>query len=188
MEKVIVRNAVTDDAAALSRIYEYYVRRTAITFEDEAPDEQQFAARMKSIMSFYPYFVAEVGGKAVGYAYAAQFKNRSAYDWSVETTVYVAPGYGRHGVGTRLYSALEKALRSQGIKNMYACIAVTQEEDEHLTNTSFEFHKKTGFELIGTFKDCGNKFGKWYTMVWMQKFIGCHQKDPARPLSYSSIK
>lgn len=188
MDEVVIRNAVAEDAAELSRIYEFYVRRTAITFEDDAPDERLFSERMKNIMRFYPYFVAEIGGKVVGYAYASQFKNRSAYDWSVETTVYVAPGCGRHGVGTLLYAALEQALKAQGIKNMYACIAVTEEEDEYLTNVSYEFHKKQGFELIGTFKNCGNKFGRWYTMIWMQKFIGSHPKDPARPLPYSKCK
>ena len=80
MDEVVIRNAVAEDAATLSRIYEFYVCRTAITFEDDAPDERQFSERMKNIMRFYPYFVAEIGGKVVGYAYASQFKNRSAYE------------------------------------------------------------------------------------------------------------
>lgn len=180
---VKIRRARLSDAAELTEIYSYYVNNTAITFEDEAPDVRAFEGRMRGIISFYPYFVAEGGEGIVGFCYAGAFKNRSAYDWAVETTVYVKRGAARSGIGTALYSALEGALAAQGIKNMYACIACpVKEADEYLDFGSVQFHKKCGFTVCGTFELCGNKFGRWYNMVWMQKFIGSHEDFPARPL------
>ena len=185
MEEITIRSAKLSDAEKLCEIYAYYVNNTAVTFEDDAPDVNQFTERMQNIMSFYPYFVAESGEEVVGFCYAGVFKNRSAYDWAVETTVYVAKGFNRRGVGASLYAALEKALKSQGIKNMYACIAYPAQEDEHLTADSVNFHKKLGFKMIGRFRKCGSKFGRWYDMVWMEKMIGRHNSDPVRPVSYS---
>ena len=157
-----------------------------MTFEDDTLDNVVFAERMSSILSFYPYFVAEVGGEVVGYAYAGKFKNRSAYDWAVETTVYVKNGMEQRGIGSALYSALEGALRSQGIKNMYACIACPKREDKYLTFGSVNFHKRLGFRLVGKFKSCGSKFGVWYDMVWMEKFIAKHTANPVRPQKYKN--
>ena len=181
---LVIRPATISDAAALNAIYSGYIADTAITFEDDILTDGQFAARMKDIMAFYPYFVAESGGEIVGYAYAGKFKNRSAYDWSVESTVYVKRGAQRRGTGSALYAALEEALKSQGIINMYACIAVPERDDEYLTHDSFNFHKKLGFKTVGTFKKCGCKFGRWYGMVWMQKSLSRHVNEPARPQPY----
>lgn len=189
MEDIVIREASLSDAAELSQIYAYYVNNTAITFEDEAPTEKEFAERMKGIMAFYPYLVAEFNGEAVGYCYAGTLKNRSAYDWAVETTVYVKPGFARKGTGAALYAALEERLKNHGIKNMYACIASpAQGEDEYLGYGSINFHKKSGFTLCGTFRLCGNKFGRWYDMVWMEKMISDHNANPPRPVPYGSLK
>lgn len=108
--------------------------------------------------------------------YAGKFKNRRAYDWSVEVTVYVRLDSRRAGVGKILYHALEDSLKRIGVLNMNACIACPKEEDEHLCNDSFYFHEKMGFHLVGTFHDCGYKFNTWYDMIWMEKIIGEHQK------------
>lgn len=183
---ISVRRAALSDAPALLDIYNYYITNTAVTFEDDTLDNVGFAERMSSILSFYPYFVAEVGGEVVGYAYAGKFKNRSAYDWAVETTVYVKNGMEQRGIGSALYSALEGALRSQGIKNMYACIACPKREDKYLTFGSVNFHKRLGFRLVGKFKSCGSKFGVWYDMVWMEKFIAKHTANPVRPQKYKN--
>lgn len=183
---LIVRNARLEDAPALNEIYSDYVVNTAITFEDDILSDGAFKDRMAKVMSFYPYLVAEMDDKIIGYAYAGQFKNRSAYDWAVETTVYVKRGCDRMGVGSALYAALESALKGQGINNMYACIAVPKVEDEYLTLGSVRFHKKMGFKTVGRFVSCGCKFGRWYDMVWMQKMIGRHVENPARPVPYSA--
>ena len=97
-------------------------------------------------------------GKILGYA--TTFKDRAAYDWSVETTIYVKKDIRHHGIGRKLYEALENALREQNIINLNACIAYTETEDEHLTNDSVNYHKHLGYSLVGTFHKCGYKFGK----------------------------
>ena len=103
-----IRSAKPEDVAALLAIYAPYVRDTAITFEYDAPTEAEFARRMADTLKKYPYLVLEDGGEAVGYAYAGTFKARAAYDWAVETTIYLRPDAHGKGYGRALYTALEK--------------------------------------------------------------------------------
>lgn len=184
MPFVTVRMASPADAAALLSIYRPYVETTAITFEYEVPTEEEFAARIAKTLQRYPYLVAEENGVVVGYAYAGALKERRAYDWSVETSIYVAKDAHGKGVGRSLYEALEAVLQRQGICNVNACIAAPIEEDETLTRDSIRFHERMGYVLVGEFHRCGSKFGRWYNMVWMEKMIGEHLPDPVpiRPL------
>ena len=129
-----IRTAELADAEELLAIYAPYVEQTAITFEYEVPSLEQFRQRMEHILGKYPYLAAEKDGKILGYAYASAFKERAAYDWAVETSIYVAQDAKRMGVGKRLHTALEQALKEQGILNMNACIGVPRGEDPYLTN------------------------------------------------------
>ena len=181
----MIRVATEKDAAELLEIYSYYVEETAITFEYDVPATEEFAERIRNISKKYPYLVWEENGKILGYAYANTFKDRAAYDWSVETTIYVKKDIRHHGIGRKLYEALENALKEQNIINLNACIAYTEIEDEHLTNASVNYHKHLGYSLVGTFHKCGYKFGKWYDMVWMEKMLGEH---PDKPLAVVEIK
>ena len=138
-------------------------------------------------MQKYPYLVAEISGEPVGYAYAGSFKERAAYDWAVETTVYVREDMKKHGIGRALYTALEEALAAQGILNLNACIAFTENEDEYLTRDSVKFHEKMGFETAGRFHKCGCKLGHWYDIVWMEKHIGTHEENPAEVRSFAEV-
>lgn len=177
-QTVSIRLARIEDAPALQAIYAPYVRETAITFEYEPPSVEVFAERMRATMERYPYLVAELDGRAVGYAYAGTFKGRPAYDWAVETSIYVARGHAGTGVGRALHDALERALAAQGMLNMYACIAVpTGKDDETLTRNSQHFHEHMGYRLVGEFYRCGYKGGRWYNMVWMEKMLGKHRSD-----------
>lgn len=118
-----VRLATPQDAEELLEIYRYYVEHTAITFEYETPSITEFRQRIKQTLKRYPYLEAVDGhGKIVGYAYASSFKNRAAYDWSVETTIYVDKDVKRQGIGKKLYEALEEILRKQHVINLDACI------------------------------------------------------------------
>lgn len=164
------------DAKELLSIYAPYVRDTAISFEYEVPSLSEFQERIRNISSHLPYIKAVEKDEILGYAYADKFKNRKAYDWSVEVTVYVKKGARRSGVGRLLYHALENSLQHIGVLNMNACIAVPKENDTHLTHDSYYFHKKMGFELVGTFHNSGYKFDTWYDMIWMEKIIGEHKK------------
>ena len=178
MGVLTIRTAVRQDAEALLQIYAPYVKNTAITFEYDVPSVEEFAGRIGKVLKRYPYLVAEVNGEPLGYAYAGPFKERAAYDWAVETTVYVREDMKKSGIGRALYTALEKALSAQGILNLNACIAFPETEDEYLTRDSVKFHEKMGFNEVGRFHKCGCKFGRWYDMVWMEKLIGNHVENP----------
>lgn len=171
----LMRTSVNDAEEILS-IYAPYVTDTAVSFEYDVPSLAEFQKRIEKISSNYPYIKAVKDNEIIGYAYADEFKGRRAYDWSVETTVYVKKDSRRSGVGRLLYEALENSLRNIGILNMNACIAMPEEYDEHLTKDSYRFHKKMGFETVGTFHYSGYKFNKWYDMIWMEKIIGEHNE------------
>lgn len=169
-----IRCAREDDAREFLRIYAYYVVHTAVTFDWETPGEEEFRKKIRQTLKRYPFLAAEEDGEILGYAYAGPFKDRAAYDWSVETSIYVSKDQQGKGIGRALYQALEERLTAQGIQNAYACISYTDTEDETLTNASMRFHRRMGYQLCGTFRKCGYKFGRWYDMIWMEKMLGDH--------------
>ena len=185
--KIRIRPAKPEDAEKLLAIYAPYVEQTAITFEYEVPTVEEFRERIHNTLKKYPYLVAEQGEEPVGYAYVGPFHDRPAYDWAVETSIYVDKDYKRSGRGKLLYQALERILKKQHISNLYACIAYTEHEDEHLTNDSMHFHEHLGYELVGTFKKCGYKFNRWYDMIWMEKMIGEHPEAPEAFIPFAEM-
>ena len=180
-----IRNAEITDAERLVEIYGYYVKNTAITFEYDVPSPTDFRQRMERTMRRYPYIVIEQDGVIQGYAYAGAFVGRAAYDWSCEVTVYLDKDARKHGMGRRLYEALEEKLRKMGILNLYACIAYPETEDEYLTTNSADFHAHLGYTKVGKFQKCGYKFGRWYNMIWMEKLIGEHKNQQAPVLRFT---
>ncbi len=180
--KIQIRKATPSDAKAIRKIYEPYVLKTAITYEIDVPSEKEFQNRIARTLSKYPYIVAENSGEVVGYAYAGPFYERPAYDHSCELSIYMDVRFRGLGIGKALYAHLENLLIPMGITNLYACIAYPNVPDEYLDYGSVKFHEKLGFSIVGTFHDCANKFGRWYSMVWMEKFIGEHSSQcPPRP-------
>ena len=173
----LIRNATAADAPALLKIYAHYVENTAISFEWAVPTLENFRVRIVKTLESYPYFVAELDRKIVGYAYAGEFVGREAYKYSAELTIYLDKDYRGQGVGKKLYAELESRLKERGIKNLYACVAYSEVEDEYLTLASVKFHEQFGFKICGKFTDCGCKFGRWYSMVWMEKLIGRHKTE-----------
>lgn len=169
-----VRVATVEDAKELLAIYAPYVEKTAITFEYEVPSVEEFGNRICTVLKKFPYLVAEENGTILGYAYVSPFKGRAAYDWAVETSIYVREDVKHNGIGKRLYAELEAILKKQGILNVNACIACPEVEDEHLSFDSIRFHEKSGYQMVGKFHECGYKFNTWYHMVWMEKMIGNH--------------
>lgn len=175
-----VRVATLQDAEALLNIYAPYVEKTTITFEYDVPSVEEFRNRMKNTLEKFPYLVAELDGEIVGYACANPFKQKAAYGWAVETTIYTKEDCKRKGIGRILYTELERILKLQNILNLNACIGYPIEEDEHLTKDSVKFHEKMGYRMVGEFQKCGYKFNRWYNMVWMEKHIGEHvENQPA---------
>ena len=175
MNKINIRMATPEDAEKILDIYAYYIENTAITFEYDIPTIEEFRSRIEKTLKRYPYLVLEDNGTIMGYAYAGPLKERAAYDWSVETSLYTHKDGHGCGYGRKLYEALERALATQGILNLYACIAYPSVEDEYLTKNSAQFHAHLGYRTVGEFYKCGYKFGRWYNMIWMEKLIGKHK-------------
>lgn len=188
MNDIEIRTATENDAEQMLGIYAYYVQNTAITFEYEVPALEEFKKRISDTLKIYPYLCILQNGTIMGYAYAGKFKDRAAYDWSVEMTVYIDFRARKCGLGRKIYEALENALREMGIFNLYACIAYPSSDDEYLTKNSAEFHEHLGYKKIGEFHNCGFKFNRWYNMIWMEKIIGDHKKKPGQIKKYSEIK
>ena len=168
-----IRSATPKDAPALLKIYAPYVEHTAVTFEYEVPDEAEFAHRIATVLSRYPYLVAEEDGEILGYTYASAFHTRAAYGWSAETSIYVKMGLHHKGVGTALYQELEKCLAQQNICNLCACIA-------YPNPPSIAFHERFGYKTVAHFHASGYKQGAWHDMVWMEKEL-CPHTVPPKP-------
>ncbi len=186
---VMIRLATPEDAAEMLKIYAHYVVNTAISFEYEVPSEEEFRERIESTLKRYPYIVAEQEGHIIGYAYVSIFHERKAYDWAVETSIYVDELRKHKGIGGKLHDALEQMLKTQGILNMNACIAWPNgDEDETLTKNSGEFHAHLGYHMVGEFQKCGYKFHRWYNMIWMEKIIGEHADEQPSPIPFSQLE
>ena len=162
-EELTIRVAKPEDAKGLLEIYAPYVEKTAITFEYGVPSE------------------------LLGYVYAGTFNERSAYDWAVETTIYIREDQKKRGLGKKMYTALEQVLKKQNITNLNACIGVPEVPDEHLDRNSMDFHHHLGYRLVGEFYQCGYKFDTWYNMVWMEKIIGEHQKKQPAMITFPEL-
>ncbi len=187
MEKNIkIRMARAQDAEALARIYAYYVEKTAITFEHEAPDAAEMETRRKKIFEHSPYLVAEQEGRVLGYVYAHEFYGRPTLGRSKRASTSRVT-LGDRG-GRKLYAALEDALRGMGVLNINACIAVPRAADDpYLTVGSLAFHKRLGYQMAGIFHQSGYKFGRWYDVAWMEKMLGKHEEPPAAVRDFHSI-
>lgn len=186
--EAIIRTAAAEDAEALLDIYAYYVEHTAITFEYEVPSLEEFRRRIANTLRNYPYLCAVQDGTILGYAYAGPFAERAAYGWAAETTIYLDRAAKGRGLGRKLYEALEEALETMGILNLYAKIACPAVEDEYLTRNSVDFHGHMGYRPAGEFTSCGCKFGRWYNMACMEKLIGEHRENPGPVRPYPDIK
>lgn len=173
-----IRSAVPEDAERLREIYAWYVENSAVTFEYAVPTAEEFGARIERTLPRFPWLVVECGGRVEGYAYAGPFAERAAYAWSCEVSIYLDRSARRQGLGRLLYEALERELRERGVQNLYACIAWPEQPDEYLSTDSAEFHARLGYTRCGLFRRCGYKFGRWYSMIWMEKLIGEHPDRP----------
>lgn len=164
-----LRPATVDDAPALAAIYTPIVRETAISFELEPPGPVEMASRIETVGSGFPWLVAEEGDVVIGYAYAAALKDRPAYRWSVETTIYIDRGHQGRGVGRRLYSALIEVATLWGFANAFAAIALPNPASESL-------HRSVGFSPVGVLPRAGHKMGEWHDVGWWHRPL-----SPAHP-------
>lgn len=174
MSVYTLRYAIMEDADSICRIYTPYVCTTAITFEYDAPSVDEMRRRIIVTREKYPYLVCEVDGETAGYAYAGRFRERAAYNYDVETSVYLAEKWHGRGVGKALYRCLLDLLREQRYYNVYASVALPNPK-------SVRLHESLGFSPIGVFPKAGYKFGAWHDLAWFWKELRDH-KVQAEPL------
>lgn len=174
-----LRRVRAEDAAAIAAIYRYYVDRTPITFELEAPTAEEIGRRIASLEGRFPYLVATAAdGALIGYAYAASFRERAAYRFAVETTVYLAPDAQGGGIGQALYTRLLDILTAQGF--VHAIGAVT------LPNArSVALHERVGFVACGTYPDIGYKLDRWETVGLFYRQLRQLPETPEEPVAPS---
>ena len=173
----VIRLASPSDAAAVHEIYSPIVRDTHISFEQTVPDVGQLAERIGRTLAQYPWLVCEIDGQLAGYAYGSVFRARAAYQWTVETTVYIHAGFQRRGVSRALYSSLLEILREQGYCNAVGVIALPNEG-------SIRTHEAMGFRRIGIFSNIGHKADAWCDTGWWQLEL---RPPPVSPMPPRSI-
>jgi L-amino acid N-acyltransferase YncA len=172
-----VRPATAADAAACVEIYRPYVLDTPITFETDVPTVEEMAERIVAALTTHEWLVLEVDGNITGYAYAHQFNPRAAYQWSVETSIYLGHGGLRSGGGRMLYGELLRRLAERGFRRAFGGITQPNEASNAL-------HEAFGFRRVGRYRRVGWKLGAWHDVEWWQlDLVGPDDEvDPPRSI------
>jgi L-amino acid N-acyltransferase YncA len=176
-----IRLATEDDAEAITAIYRPYVEDTSITFELDPPSPAEIRDRIETKLTDYPWLVCEYEGEVVGYAYAGPVRKREAYQWSVESSVYVAESAHRNGVARGLYESLFALLDLQGYLNVYAVVTLPNPG-------SVALHESFGFEQEAEFEAMGYKHGSWHDVGWWSLSLEDHPDEPVPPLSLAAAQ
>lgn len=171
-----IRLASADDAGGIRAVYAPFVD-TPVTFEEEVPSCETYRERIVRICEKYPCLVAEEGGRIVGFAYAHELRERIAFQWNAELSVYLAPTTQGQGVGSRLYAALIELLRLTGIKAVYGVVTSPNAASERL-------HHAFGFALMGVQPHAGFTCGAWHDVSWYVREIAPFEDVPAPPAPF----
>ncbi|KAJ3315322.1 hypothetical protein HDV04_003715 [Boothiomyces sp. JEL0838] len=157
----MIRSARLEDAEQIVSIYNYYIKNTIITFEEELVKVEEMEDRISKIQSEFPWIVYEQDGKILGYAYASTFRTRYAYRFTVESTVYLDHTASGKGIGSILYTDLIEKVKDLGKKAVIGGVSLPNEK-------SVKLHEKCGFVYVGTFPKVGYKFEKWIDVAFYQ--------------------
>jgi L-amino acid N-acyltransferase YncA len=172
----IVRPATYGDAAAISRLYTPFVVASPVSFEESPPGADQIASRISSKPRL-PWLIAEVDSELCGFAYASLHRQRAAYRWSADCSVYVDPGHQGQGLGRALYGLLIADLTSLGYVSLFAGITLPNP-------ASIGLHESFGFRPVGIYRNVGYKQGRWRDVGWWQKRLAEPSPAPADPLEW----
>lgn len=176
-----IRFAEPRDAAAIQAIYAPNVEGAAISFELRPPTVTEMAERMAKITAQYPWLVAEHAGTVAGYVYACQHRERAAYRWAVDVTVYVDANHRRKNVGSGLYTSLLSLLRMQNYSQAFAGITLPNPG-------SVGVHEAVGFKPFVVFPQIGFKLGEWRDVGWWRFELQSFAGDPPEPLSIDELR
>jgi len=167
MNDVSIRTATSADIPAITRIYAHAVTHGTASFELEPPDQAEMARRQQALLARnFPYIVADLADAVVGYAYAGPYRDRRAYDWCVEDSLYIAPEFHRRGIGRLLLTRLIAESEALGFRQMIGVVG------DSANTASIAVHAAVGFRLIGNFQSIGFKHGRWLDTVLMQRALG----------------
>ncbi|MEH2156398.1 arsinothricin resistance N-acetyltransferase ArsN1 family B [Nostoc sp.] len=172
--KAAIRLANESDALEMLAIYAPVVRETSISFEIDPPSKMEFEGRINNYQQQMPWLVCEINGELLGYAYATPYRTRAAYQWSVESSVYVDVESRRKGVAKALYTSLFGLLQLQGFYNVFAAIALPNP-------ASVAMHEAVGFSPVGVFYRVGYKFNEWHDVGWWQLSLQQELPLPVNP-------
>ena len=175
-----IRLATPDDAEQVQAIYAPYCH-TPISFEMEPPSVEEMRGRLAKVLGQYPWLLCEDGGEVLGYVYATQHRERAAYRWSVDTTVYVRQGRQRRGVGRALYTSLLAVLPLQGYVNAYAGVTLPNP-------ASVGLHEAMGFQPVGVYRQVGFKCGAWHDVAWFQRPLRPRPDEPPPPRPLEEVR
>ena len=160
----MIRAATTSDAERIAAIYNHYVEHTVVTFEEKRVTREEMARRIERVSDGFPWLVWDEAADVLAYAYAVRWHARAAYRLTVETTVYVDPGFFGREIGRSLYCELIDELRGRDFHCAIGCIALPND-------ASIALHEKLGFEKIGEFREVGRKFGRWIDVGYWELII-----------------
>ena len=171
----IIREANVQDAGGIRDIYSHYVLNGLSSFELMPPDEDEMRRRIERVKERgHLFLTAETDDEISGYAYASTYRQREAYNHTLENSIYVSPGCVRQGIGMRLLSDLVKVCDQLGVRQL---IAVIGDSDNH---ASINLHAKCGFNQVGLLPSTGYKYGRWVDTVLLQRGIGEGDSKPPR--------
>lgn len=177
---ITIRLAAPTDAKAILDIYAPYIINTSLTFETEVPSEKDFGKRINDYLQNWPWLVCEIDGLIAGYAYGSKYRERSGYQWCVESSVYIHDDFKQKGIADALYTALFEILKRQGYYTVYAVINLPNDR-------SVVFHEKLGFEYFATYKNVGYKLGQWKNVGWWQLTLYQYKDEPSSPIKFSEL-
>ncbi|MGE4549513.1 MAG: N-acetyltransferase family protein [Intestinibacillus sp.] len=180
MPEITIKPATAEDAAGMLALYAPYVEHTTVSSEYEAPSLAEFTGRIETYTRQTPWLVCRIAGEVAGYGYASPHRSRAAYQWSVETSIYVAERFHRHGVARALYTALFELLTRQGYYNIFVGITSPNER-------SVKFHSAMGFVISGAYQNSMYKFGEWRDVIWMAKSLRPHEGAPHPTLPFPEL-
>jgi L-amino acid N-acyltransferase YncA len=177
---ISIRAARHQDSQALSEIYGPVVRDTVISFEADPPDGAEMARRIAASAPQWPWLVAERNGQVVGYACGRPYGDRAAYRWSAKTSIFVAAGARRQGVGRALYAALAPIMKVQGYHALFAGITLPNA-------ASVGLHEAAGFLPQGRYEEAGHKFGGWWDVGYWRLALSEPVENPGEPIPFAEI-
>jgi phosphinothricin acetyltransferase len=173
-----IRMAVPSDAGGVLDIYAPHVTKGFCTFENDVPSVEEMGERIKKNVQSKPWIICVIDNSIAAYVYASAHRDRAAYQWSCECSVYTHVDFKGAGIGFQLYKVLFRLLKMLGYRTVYAGITLPNE-------ASIRLHEKCGFSYLATYENVGYKLGEWKNVGWWKLQLNRYDLKPSPPLKLS---